>query len=237
MTIRFSISIVSHGDSDAVVSMLERSVFLHNNNSIEILIRENLTKSCDQLDALQGRFGNLSVFYNETIFGFGKNHNLNFNCCDPDSRYFIVCNPDLVEIPFFEDAVPEYDSYCLSSATILNADESHADFLRGEISLGVLLARFLGFDAGRTAAKDVVWVPSVFKLFSRELFSDLGGYDEAIFMYYEDYDICMRARAFCDLVVLPNLVVVHEGRRASRRDLSLFLKHLRSVAYVLRKHR
>ena len=72
-------------------------------------------------------------------------------------------------------------------------------------------------------------------IFSKELFIKLNGYDENIFLYYEDYDICMRAKPFCKLIISKHLKVNHYENRVSRKNFKLFLNHIKSSLYVLNK--
>ena len=41
----------------------------------------------------------------------------------------------------------------------------------------------------------VDWVSGVFMLFSSQTYAEVGGFDARYFLYYEDADLCARARA------------------------------------------
>ena len=126
----------------------------------------------------------------------------------------------------------------MGTANICNIDGTKSDFCRSQINFKVLLQRFLGFKAGIVGDHDeICWCPSVFKIFSRALYRELKGYDEKIFMYYEDYDVCMRAALVCSIHVHEELDVFHVGRRSSRRNIKLLIQHLKSITYVIFKHR
>jgi GT2 family glycosyltransferase len=81
----------------------------------------------------------------------------------------------------------------------------------------------------------VDWLAGMFIMFRREAFDAVGGFDEAYFLYYEDVDICQRlqrrrgSRAIWD----PRAEVVHDARRASRRDLRLARHHATSLLRFL----
>lgn len=78
---------------------------------------------------------------------------------------------------------------------------------------------------------EVDWVAGMFMLFRSEAFREAGGFDEAYFLYYEDADICRRMRARGRRVVYqPAAEVVHDARRASRRDPALAWHHAKSAA-------
>jgi GT2 family glycosyltransferase len=68
-------------------------------------------------------------------------------------------------------------------------------------------------------------------LFRSETFRALGGFDERYFLYYEDIDLCRRAaRRGLAVVYDPRVELVHDARRASRRNPRLALHHARSIA-------
>jgi N-acetylglucosaminyl-diphospho-decaprenol L-rhamnosyltransferase len=233
----YCISIVSHGDEDSILNMLTSSSFILNNLNIEIIIRENKNVICTRLEKLAKINSNINLVYNDKIRGFGANHNLNFNISRSDSDYFIVCNPDLIDIPNLDSFEQLKSIYYLATPVISNIDGSESDFRRGNITFLSLFKRFLGFSKIDCISGDqILWVPSVFKIFSRSLFEKLDGYDENIFMYYEDYDICRRALKYCDINIIDNMYIRHEGRRKSRKNIFLLLRHLQSVIYVKNKH-
>lgn len=77
-------------------------------------------------------------------------------------------------------------------------------------------------------------------LVRRQLFLELGGFDEEIFLFYEDYDLCRRvADAGRSLVHVDGAVARHErGRSASRQPGRIFRTRWHqawSRAYVSRK--
>jgi GT2 family glycosyltransferase len=74
------------------------------------------------------------------------------------------------------------------------------------------------------------WVAGMFMVFRREAFAALGGFDERYFLYYEDVDVCARARSRgMEVALVTDASVVHHARRASRRNLRHVLWHARSA--------
>jgi hypothetical protein len=79
----------------------------------------------------------------------------------------------------------------------------------------------------------------MFMLFRSDAYREVGGFDERFFLYYEDVDICRRllARGY-RCVFQPEASVIHDARRASRRDLRLMSIHAASAArYLTRWYR
>ncbi len=67
-------------------------------------------------------------------------------------------------------------------------------------------------------------------LFRSEVYSELAGFDERYFLYYEDVDLCRRLRRRgYDVRLLPSVSAVHDARRESRRSLRHLRWHLASM--------
>jgi len=110
-------------------------------------------------------------------------------------------------------------------------------------SLGTLARKMLRGASGPEYPTDrgiqrVDWVAGMFMLFRRNAFAAAGGFDERFFLYYEDVDICRRLRGLgFACLYQPAVGVVHEARRASRRDPRLMAVHAASIArYLFRRY-
>jgi len=61
------------------------------------------------------------------------------------------------------------------------------------------------------------WVSGSVVLISKESYSNIGGWDEDFWMYFEDVDLCLRAReAGGDVILLKNVTVEHNHGGSSR---------------------
>ncbi len=72
----------------------------------------------------------------------------------------------------------------------------------------------------------------------RSLFQTLAGFDESFFVYYEDVDLCARARAVgSNCYYLKSTTVTHIGRASSSQDSGFSLAlHIRSRVTYARRH-
>ena len=77
----------------------------------------------------------------------------------------------------------------------------------------------------------VDWVSGACFLGRRSALAELGGFDEAYFMYAEDTDLCWRARrAGWGVTYVPAAVVTHlQGLSTARRPFRMLVAHHRSV--------
>jgi N-acetylglucosaminyl-diphospho-decaprenol L-rhamnosyltransferase len=64
----------------------------------------------------------------------------------------------------------------------------------------------------------VDWVSGCFMLVSRDFFEQVGGFDERYFMYFEDVDLCRKARqSSLGVIFDPRLTLVHRASHESAR--------------------
>jgi GT2 family glycosyltransferase len=89
-----------------------------------------------------------------------------------------------------------------------------------------------------TEPRDVDWLSGACMAIRREVFEQLAGFDEQFFMYWEDADLCKRAReAGWRVVYDPRVSVRHLGSRSSnKRPVSSTIAFHRSVLRYYLKH-
>lgn len=68
------------------------------------------------------------------------------------------------------------------------------------------------------------WVPGAFSITRRSVLQQVGDFDEAFFLYYEEVDLCRRIKAAGYTVnYWPEVVVVHLGGESSKTIADLTL--------------
>jgi len=68
-----------------------------------------------------------------------------------------------------------------------------------------------------------MWLFGCCLLFRKSLFENIGRFDERLFMYYEEFDICKRAvEKGCDVILSKNAVVFHESQSSSIESLRVY---------------
>lgn len=170
--------------------------------------------------------------------GYGRGHNLAIDRAA--SRYHLVLNPDidldrdaLIEALDFFDAHPDVGLL----TPWIGDDERHQQYLcrryptlldlfvRGFLPGGLSklfvtrLARYEMRDL--INERDIVWSPPIvsgcFMLFRTDVLKRLGGFDDRYFLYFEDYDLALRANELSRVVYLPTVRIVHHGGGAARK--------------------
>ncbi|MGF6769021.1 GT2 family glycosyltransferase [Paraburkholderia sp. GAS199] len=172
--------------------------------------------------------------------GYGGGHNLAIAAAQ--SRYHLVLNPDVElqrdslvrALAFLEQSqetgllapwiggVDGHQQYlCRRFPTVLDL------FVRGFLpsSLRKPFARRLAHYEMRDQldASNVVWDPPIisgcFMLFRTDVLAQLGGFDDRYFLYFEDYDLSLRAHDVARVAYVPQVRILHHGGGASRKGM------------------
>lgn len=237
-----SVSIVSHGQGALISPLLSqlaeceqvRQVILTRNlPGDEIVVPDDLSEHVCWIDNVEPK-------------GFAANHNQAARRAS--EPYLCVLNPDIRfegnPFPRLIDALTQTGESCALVAPLVRSPAGGVeDSVRRYPTLIGLGLKLFGISDGRVTVNcenawtDVDWVAGMFMLFRVRDFRHLGGFDGAFFMYYEDVDLCERFhRAGGTVRVCPQVAVIHEAQRASRRNFRHMRWHLSSMARYFRKY-
>lgn len=229
-----SISVVSHGQIDMVEHLLEDLEKYSNQSSFEVILTLNLP---EELPWPLAHFSYpIKLVRNTTPQGFGANHNQAFT--HAGGSFFCVINPDirLVINPFPQLlAGLKFESIGMAAPLVLGLNEKIEDSTRRfptplKIACKVFKdskkSDYLIFD--KPYYPD--WAAGMFQIFRNSVFSELNGFDDRYFLYYEDVDICARLKLLGYQVwVDPQVKVTHLAQRSSHRRLKYLRWHLTSM--------
>ncbi len=232
-----AVSIVSHRQALLVNGLLED--LAHSCESkITVLLTQNVP---DAISFATDRLAcPVEVIANDRVKGFGANHNAAFARCR--TPYFCVVNPDvrLASDPFPALVASLEDGRAGAAGPLVRSPAGEVeDSARRFPTTGFLIRKALGARSGPDYPSDrgpqvVDWIGGMFMLLRSEAFRAVGGFDEAYFLYYEDVDLCRRLNhAGRAVIYQPAVEVVHDARRASRRDPRFAMHHLKSVLRFL----
>ncbi|RFU45995.1 glycosyltransferase [Paraburkholderia sp. DHOC27] len=200
-----------------------------------------------ELDVLQTGHVATTVLTGHGNIGYGRGHNLAIE--RSASYYHLILNPDIdldpnslvLAVDFFEanpsaglltpwigDEQGRQQFLCRRYPTVLDL------FARGFLPRNVrqLFARRLARYEMRDviSGQAVVWDPPIvsgcFMLFRMDVLKKLTGFDPRYFLYFEDYDLSLRAHDVARVVYAPTVRVLHHGGGAARKGWT----HIRMFA-------
>jgi GT2 family glycosyltransferase len=195
--------------------------------------------------ALEGLHYPVGVLANVAPKGYGANHNAAFaHCATP---VYCVVNPDIRletdPFPRLCEALSSRKDVGAVGPLVRNPAGAVEDSARRFPTVASLARKLFERKAGPDypaagGPLAVDWVAGMFVVFRSEVFRRLGGFDERFFLYYEDVDLCRRLRERgLATVYHPGVSVIHDARRASRRNPRLMAIHAASaVRYLTRRY-
>jgi len=89
---------------------------------------------------------------------------------------------------------------------------------------------------GEDFVKGIPLASGCFLLARTQLLRAVGGFDPDYFMYFEDYDLSLRAGRRATIAYVPQARIVHHGGDASRKGARHVLWFLRSAARFFSRH-
>ncbi|OGP49396.1 MAG: hypothetical protein A2Y79_09755 [Deltaproteobacteria bacterium RBG_13_43_22] len=229
------ISIVSHNHGNLVYNLLKDLQSFCSVVDLEVLLTLNLP---GKLPFLKTDFEfKLEILQNEHPRGFATNHNRAFK--RKPSDFFAVLNPDLrlIQDPFLPlISLAAGEKKGAVAPLIINADKLIEDSARRLPTPARLLKRYFWkpkHDRLDYPIEDRVispdWIAGIFMLFRSSVFSEMNGFDERYFLYFEDVDLCSRLRlAGYQIILDPRISVVHNARRDSHRNFQYLRWHILS---------
>lgn len=240
------ISVVSHGHL-AVIRNVGAISELAKIDDVIILVRDNLG---DKLLKDFCKKNKILYAENSSKFGFAKNNNLNFhwfsrNYSVSDDDLFLILNPDFfiskVDFQVFQEFFASSSFQLTSILQYANEDRStiepSARMFEGPLTL-ILERFFIGRktlvpNQGINTSFD--WVSGAFIGVTFGLYSDVNGFCEDYFMYYEDADFCLKCKqAGHMLTINTDVSGIHYAQYANRKFFSkLFFMSLKSYARFL----
>jgi GT2 family glycosyltransferase len=171
--------------------------------------------------------------------GFGAGHN--FLAGETDAPYLLILNPD-VEFLFPDTVrrlllpVASVDRVKVVGPKLLLEDGRPQPYDHGRLhGLRAEIAIRGGHSYWRQTdtRQEVAWVSGAAMLVERAAFQALGGFDEQLFLYKEDEDLCLRMReAGWQVIYEPGAAIRHQGSVVAEHHRELAV----AVSYFFAKH-
>lgn len=222
------------------VGTLERS-------NIEMLVIDNASTD-GSADMVAAEFPEVRLIRNAENAGFARGNNAGIAAST--GRYVLLLNCDTIvpagaleRLVAFMDAHPQAGA---CSPRLVRLDGTPQPYAFGnDPTLGYLLRRGLSrllfrrslHDWGVAETIAVDWVSGACLLARRTAIEQVGGLDEAMFMYFEDNDWCRRMRlAGWQVCYVPGIEITHIGGAGLKQNPAARAAYYRSLARFYEKH-
>jgi GT2 family glycosyltransferase len=243
---KLSIILVISFEKPQVIQAALESVFASETGfAFEVIVVDNA--STEASAALSPFAERLKVIRNRENLGFTKANNR--GVAEAQGDYLLFLNSDtkvdpdtLSRLVGFADAHPQAGAV---GPLVLNGDGSFQLSFGRPFSLfsefwqktfAARAARHAG--AGRLKAREVGWVSGCCLLTRREYFSEAKVFDEGIFLYFDDSELCTHLRKMGKKIFFcPAARIVHfGGASVAAIPARTALEYRRSQLHTYRKH-
>ena len=189
--------------------------------------------------------------------GYGRANNLAIARCTT-SDFHLILNPD---VKLEEDAITnalrylEQHTECAMVSPVATAPDGQPLYLVKRIPDVFTLAlrgfapdwikqrfraRLDAYERKETphdaALTDVAIASGCFMLIRRSALAQVQGFDPAFFLYFEDFDLCVRIARFAGIARVPSVRIVHAGGSAAAKNIRHVWLFARSALRFFRKH-
>ncbi len=240
---------------DAVKSIFE----FQNDNTLqyEIVVVDNNSKIEDfknlasQLKTLNKT--NLKLIRSKINGGFSKGNMMGVQVCSP-CKYYAFINNDTLQT--HQDFLSKLKAFMLQhpdvgicSPQMIDENRNfrvtidHFSSLQREIVKRAVLEKlfpktYLNRKKRYDKPTQVHYVQGSFMFVDAKGFNDLGGFDENMFLYYEESDLSLRflKQHKKSTYLIPDIEYIHYKGKSTKKSISIKIEQKISLLYYIRKH-
>ncbi|MDI6778043.1 MAG: glycosyltransferase family 2 protein [Patescibacteria group bacterium] len=227
----------SRENLEACLRSIEENV--SGQGSIQVVVINN---DREKLDIFSGGVKPDIIEKNENI-GFGKAHNLGLGTAR--GKYILFLNPDTKIFPSAVEKLasifPADEKIGIVGPVHIGGEGAAEEECFGTrktplSTIGAKISR-----AGKQPAAEEIfetdWVSGGAMMIRKDLFSELGGFDENYFMYFEDVDLCLRAKKKgWKVAVHPKAKIFHKSGQSFSDSREKKRYYYNSQDYYIKKN-
>lgn len=255
--IDLSIIIVSFNTKEILTDCIKSVIKYTKGIEYEIIVVDNESKdgSLERIKELKNTYSQISLIDAKTNLGFGKANNLGAK--NAKGEYLLLLNSDTL---IFDNAIKESLESLKSipncgvfSCKLLNANKSvqasggHFPTIGNVFAwqlfiddlpiIGSLIHSFHPQIASYNKSRQMDWVTGAFMIIPKKVFDEVGGFDENIFMYTEEMELCFRLKQIGYQTVFQiSPAIIHLGG-ASGGSVFALTSEVKNMLYFWKKHK
>lgn len=220
-----SIILVNYNGSQFLDSCLDSIKQFSNYSKHEVIIIDNLSTD-NSLEIIKAKFRSCNMVCSQNNLGFGKANNLAVK--HSHGEHLLFLNTDTILTEHTPQILSDYltqhqdvgavspritfrdGSYQLSGGKLPSLVTELIDKIRYGLDrkwhhiFGIL------YNKQYSTTQEMGWLTGACLMMRRDVFEQIGGFDESFFMYFEDKDICKRVHeAGWKVVYYPHTSLIH----------------------------
>lgn len=249
--VNLSIIILSYNTKDLTLECLNSLALQYEKElekkELEIIVVDNASSdgSRSAILGLKSSIPDLKLIQNNENAGFGKGCNIGAKVAK--GKYILFLNSDtealdkgLLGMTKFMEENPKV---AILGGKLKNDDGSSQKSCGKFYNLFNLLIMLLGMErlgflrSSPNEIKKVDWVSGACMMMRGDIFEKLSGFDEKLFMYMEDMEICFRAQKMgYETYFYPNIKLKHKSLGSSNRTFAIINIH-KGILHFYSKHK
>lgn len=214
------------------------------NEQMEIIVFDNASTDNSVQELLSIPPENFKLIKNEKNLGFSKGNNAAAKTAKGKYLLFLNSDTEVLDkgISGMVKLMEENQKIGILGAKLKNPDGTNQKsagkfytlFNAMVMIFGGERLGFLRFSPSRQ--KEVDWVSGAAFMITKEVFDNIGGFDENLFMYIEDMELCFRLRKEgYKIMFYPNVSIVHKERGSSDKTFAI-VSIYKGLLYFYKKH-
>lgn len=205
--------------------------------------------------SLSSKFENSSVESGHGNVGYGAGHNLAIK--KSSAKYHLILNPDVI---MHRETIAHCVRYLLDNSHVVMvtpdafSEDGTRQFISKRMPSTLVLSarlfrrlqkiRYIQRACMRYEYRDLIptsnplpimCASGCFMLASSKTLQAVGGFDEAYFMYFEDFDLSIRLKRFGEIIHYPHAKITHLGGNVGRKGAVHIRYFLSSYFRFLKK--
>ncbi|OGH51065.1 MAG: hypothetical protein A3H17_00935 [Candidatus Levybacteria bacterium RIFCSPLOWO2_12_FULL_37_14] len=249
--IKLSIVALSYNTKDLTLACLKSVVSQYKQKlekkEFEVIVVDNNSSdnSVAEISNLKSQVSNLIIIQNKENLGFGKGCNLGAKSAKGKYVLFLNSDTQVFDKGFLSmiDFLDKNSNVAVLGGKLENNDGSIQRSCGKFYNLFNLLIMLLGLErfgflrSSPNKIQKVDWVSGACMMVRADIFEKLTGFDEKLFMYMEDMEICFRANKLGFVTYFyPNVKLKHKSLGSSNRTFAI-INIYKGILYFYSKHK
>src|SRR3989338_5262766 len=249
--IKLSIVALSYNTKDLTLACLKSVVSQYKQKlekkEFEVIVVDNNSSdnSVAEISNLKSQVSNLIIIQNKENLCFGKGCNLGAKSAKGKYVLFLNSDTQVFDKGFLSmiDFLDKNSNVAVLGGKLENNDGSIQRSCGKFYNLFNLLIMLLGLErfgflrSSPNKIQKVDWVSGACMMVRADIFEKLTGFDEKLFMYMEDMEICFRANKLGFVTYFyPNVKLKHKSLGSSNRTFAI-INIYKGILYFYSRHK